>query len=77
MTNENLKNKGGIMCLSKVYDSTKDDTSLVIDEVMSVSNVDGKIEINTLLGSSKVMEGYVIGEVNLMENYVILRSTGE
>ena len=65
------------MCLSKVYDSKRDDGSLVIDEVMSVNNIDGRIEINTLMGTERVLEGYIIGEVNLMENYVILRSKGE
>ncbi|MFC1669736.1 CooT family nickel-binding protein [Spirochaetota bacterium] len=65
------------MCLSKVYDSKRDDDSLVVDEVTSVNIIDGKVEINTLLGSSEVLEGYIIGEVNSMENYVILRSTGE
>ena len=65
------------MCLSNVYIEEKTQDKLVLEEAEQVK-VDGEyIQVRTLFGESKRLEGYYISEVNLMENYVILRKSGE
>ena len=68
--------KGGIMCLSNAYVDEKKQDNLLLQEVMRVS-VDGEdIQIQTLLGESKRMEGYYIRQVDFMDNYMILEKKG-
>ena len=60
------------MCLSKVYlDSLESDT--VIEEVSYVIDNNGALEVNSLFGERMNYEGFVIKEVNLVDNYIILK----
>ena len=64
------------MCLSNAYVDQKKQENLLLQEVMRVS-VDGEdIQIQTLLGESKRMEGYYIRQVDFMDNYIILEKKG-
>jgi predicted RNA-binding protein len=60
------------MCLSNVFVKKKEDGAAVANEASSVSDLGGKIEIQTLFGEKKVLDGYRIREVNLLKNYIIL-----
>jgi len=64
------------MCLSRIYDTRRSDETLVMSEVAGLVSNNGRIEIKNLFGTEKILEGYMISEVDLMENYVILKSTG-
>ena len=65
------------MCLSNAYVDQKKQENLLLQEVMRVS-VDGEdIQIKTLLGESKRMEGYYIRQVDFMDNYIILEKKGK
>ena len=61
------------MCLSRIYIKDKDRDALVVDEAARVINNDGIITVSALLGEEKDLEGYYINEVNLVENYIILK----
>lgn len=65
------------MCLSKVYLKDKDKDALIIEEAANVIDKQGTIRINTLFGEEKQIKGYSIGEINLVENYVILQKSRE
>ncbi|MBW2062521.1 MAG: CooT family nickel-binding protein [Deltaproteobacteria bacterium] len=61
------------MCLSNIYIEEKKQDKLVLEEAGLVG-VDGEnVQVRSLFGESKNLEGYYISEVNFMENYVILR----
>ena len=62
------------MCLSRIYVKDTGKDTLVVDDAASVINNDGVITVNTLLGNEKELKGYYISEVNLVENYIILKS---
>jgi len=62
------------MCLSKIYIKDTDKNTLVVDEAARVINNDGVITVSTLFGNEKDIKGYFISEVNLVENYIILKS---
>ena len=62
------------MCLSRIYIKDKDRDALVVDEAARVINNDGVITVSTLFGKQKDIKGYFISEVNLVENYIILKS---
>ena len=64
------------MCLSTVYIEEKTQDKLVLEEARQVSADGENVQVRTLFGESKSLEGYCISEVNLMENYVILRKSG-
>ena len=64
------------MCLSKIYIKDTDKNTLVVDEAARVINNDGVITVSTLFGDEKEFKGYIINEVNLVENYIILKSKG-
>ncbi|MDY6935741.1 MAG: CooT family nickel-binding protein [Spirochaetota bacterium] len=59
------------MCLSKVYLKDKN-SEIIIEEAASIIDNDGRIEINSIFGEKKEIEGFFIKETNLMENYIIL-----
>lgn len=61
------------MCLSKVFLDTKQEENLIAEEVAHIVEKGGAVELSTLFSQKQRMEGYGIGEVNLTENYIILR----
>ena len=61
------------MCLSNVYLEEKKQDKLVIEEAEQVSAGDKNVHIRTLMGEIKDLGGYYISEVDLIENYVILK----
>ena len=61
------------MCLSKIYIKDNDKDTPVVDDAASVINNDEVITISTLFGKEKKLEGYFINEVNLVENYILLK----
>lgn len=65
------------MCLSKVYLKDKDKDALIIEEAANVIDNQGTISVSTLFGEEKQIKGYSIGEINLVENYVILQKSRE
>ena len=60
------------MCLSNVFVCKRDDGALVAREASSVTDLGGKVEVQTLFGEKQVLEGYRIREVNLVKNYIVL-----
>lgn len=60
------------MCLSNVYVDKRKQENLLIQEVMRVSVNGEDIQIQTLIGDSKRMEGYYISQVDFLDNYMIL-----
>ena len=62
------------MCLSKIYVKDTDKNTLVVDDAAIVINNDGVITVSTLFGKEKELKGYFINEVNLVENYILLKS---
>jgi predicted RNA-binding protein len=61
------------MCLSSVYTEKVDEDSIVVREASQVHHDGrGKIEISTLFGEKKVLQGYFIREINLLKNFVVL-----
>ncbi|MBL7197421.1 MAG: CooT family nickel-binding protein [Candidatus Omnitrophica bacterium] len=61
------------MCLSKVYLREKQKDKLLIEEASRIIVDDEVVHVDTLMGESKNLQNYSIREVNLMENYVILK----
>ena len=65
------------MCLSNVYLEEKKQDKLVIEEAEQVSADDKTVHVRSLMGESKDLGGYYISEVDLIENYVILKKKQE
>ena len=65
------------MCLSAVYLDSRDDANLVLRDVSVLARAGDGVELRTLFGDSKTVESCRVGEVNLMENYVVLQSSEE
>ena len=61
------------MCLSRIYAKDIDRDTLIVDNAASVINNDDVITVSTLFGSEKELKGYFISEVNLVENYILLK----
>ena len=61
------------MCLSRIYIKDTGKDTLVVDDAASVINHDGVITVSTLFGKEKDLKGYFISEVNLVENYILLK----
>jgi len=61
------------MCLSKIYIKDTDKDALVVDNAANVISHDGVITVSTLFGKEKDLKGYFISEVNLVENYILLK----
>ncbi len=61
------------MCLSNVYLEKKKQDKLVIEEAQLVSSDDENVHVRTLMGEIKDLKGYYISEVDLIDNYVILK----
>jgi len=64
------------MCLSKVFVREKKDGSVVVEEASRVIDKNEAVEIQTLFGEKKVMEGYCIKDVDLLNNCIILDVSG-
>jgi predicted RNA-binding protein len=60
------------MCLSRVYIKEKIDESIVVNEAARIIDNGRAVEVHTLFGEIKVLEGYSIKEVDLMKNHVLL-----
>lgn len=65
------------MCFSTVYLGNKSEGNLVLEDVARVRVSDGSIQVSNILGEEKHFAGYSIDEVNLMENYVILKERAD
>ena len=65
------------MCLSSVYLDKRKQENLLIQEVTRVSVNGEDIQIQTIVGDSKRMEGYYISQVDLLDNYMILEKKGK
>ncbi len=65
------------MCFSTVYLGNKSEKNLVLEDVSRVLVSDGSIQVSSILGDEKSFAGYSIDEVNLMENYVILKERSD
>jgi predicted RNA-binding protein len=61
------------MCLSNIYLEKKEQDTLVIEEADQVRADHENVHIRSLMGEIKDIKGYYISEVNLIENYVILK----
>jgi predicted RNA-binding protein len=64
------------MCLSNVYLDKKSDDSLLLREASQIVDTDDGVDVATLFGENKNVKGYCVGELNLMDNYVILKPRG-
>jgi predicted RNA-binding protein len=61
------------MCLSSIYVQEEKDRRVVVEEASQVRAVGGEgIEVQTLFGERKQLEGYRIVEVNFLKNYLVL-----
>ena len=60
------------MCLSKVYVKKIEEDSPIVEEAAKVIYNDNTVEVHTLFGEKKVLQGYFIKELDLLKNYVIL-----
>ena len=61
------------MCLSTVYLEEKKEESVVVKEAAKVINKGNKVEIQTLFGEKKLLDDFIIQEIDLIRNYVILQ----
>jgi hypothetical protein len=61
------------MCLSKVFLGERQDENLIAEDVALVVEDNGAIELSTLFAETKRVEHCCVGEVNLTENYVVLK----
>jgi hypothetical protein len=64
------------MCLSKVYLEQVGKRSLYAEEASSIGYSGHDIVVQTLFGEHNVLTDYTIGEVNLLDHYVILTKKG-
>ena len=64
------------MCLSTVYSDKKDPKNIVMEEASSIVSEDNNLTVSTLFGERKALSGYSIGEVNLLEHYVVVHKNG-
>ena len=61
------------MCFSNVYMRERNEENLILEEASRVLVKDGIVTVSTIFGDEKSFKGFSIYEVNLLENYVILR----
>ena len=64
------------MCLSNVYLDKKSDDTLLLREASQIVDTDDGVDVATLFGENKSVKDYCVGELNLMDNYVILKPRG-
>lgn len=61
------------MCLSTVYLDRKSDDTVLLREASQIEDTASGVDVSTLFGERKSVDGYGVGELNLMDNYVILK----
>jgi predicted RNA-binding protein len=49
------------------------DGTVVVEQAAQVAETEQGVEVSTLFGERRTIEGCSIGEVNLLDNYVILK----
>ena len=59
------------MCLAKVYMSGNREKELLVDEIATLKNRDGRLTVKTLFGEEKEIEGS-IREIDFMNGSIIL-----
>jgi len=64
------------MCLCTVYLARPDRREQVAEEAAMVLERGGTVEVHSLFGSVQTLRGWRIAEVDLLENYVMLRPDG-
>jgi hypothetical protein len=65
------------VCLSSVYVEENEKRTVVVEEASQVRvTPEGSVEIDTLFGEKKNLSGYIITEVNLLKNYLVLERGG-
>jgi predicted RNA-binding protein len=64
------------MCLSTVYLDKKDPANLIMEEAATISCEKSAVVIQTMFGERKTLPGYSVGQVNLLEHYVIVLKNG-
>jgi hypothetical protein len=65
------------MCLSKVYLNGQEGEKLFADEVSQVQNYGREVRVSVLAGGVRSLKDYFIAEVNLMDNYILLKKKKE
>jgi len=60
------------VCLSKVYLREEGKDKIVFEEATNIIDKDGTIEIYTIFGENKKMDGYIIKEINFVDSNTIL-----
>ena len=61
------------MCLSKVYLGEKNKDKIIVEEASKVFDNSGIIEIYSIFGEVNKQKDYYIKEVDLEENYIVLK----
>ena len=62
------------MCLSTVYKNTREESAIVMKNVMHIAIKDGCVILTDLMDRQVAMEG-VLEEANLVEGFVIVKET--
>ena len=62
------------MCLSTVYKNQKEETAVIMKNVMKLECKDGCVVLTDLMDRSVSVEGQLV-EANLVEGFVIVRDT--
>ena len=65
------------MCLSSVFVQEENERKVIVEEASRVQvNADGNVDVSTLFGERKEMQGFRIIEVDFLKNYIILERVG-
>ncbi len=62
------------MCLSTVYKNTRDESSVVMKNVMHIAMQDGCVILTDLMDRQVAIEGVLL-EANLVDGFVIVQET--
>jgi len=60
------------MCLSTVYKNTKEESSVILRNVMKIECKDGTIVLTDLMDRQVAVEGELV-EANLVDGFVIVK----
>jgi predicted RNA-binding protein len=64
------------MCLSTVYLEKKDASAVFMEEAANISSAPGSVTVQTLFGERKTLDGYSVGEVDLLHHHIVLHKEG-
>jgi len=65
------------MCLSSVYVQEDEERRVIVEEASRVwVTAQGDVQIDSLFGEQKKLEGFSIVEVNFLKNYIVLEKVG-